>query len=187
LIIVNTSTCDIDRIKTICSVSKKLGRIPVATKRFTSILKALESDEHLSTPRVGVDILRYEDVYEDVKYNQEDYLLLTSAYREQEIIEVEPKSGSCFILSSSEPFGEESEIEFERLKNWLHLFGIPIYHIHSSGHVLPTDLIRLIKKLNPKTIFPIHTECPEAFAAMLKGSFDGRVIIPERGVAYTFL
>ncbi|MEM4316462.1 MAG: hypothetical protein QXQ68_00185 [Candidatus Nitrosocaldaceae archaeon] len=38
------------------------------------------------------------------------------------MIDIKPSNGSCYIYSSSEPFNEESEIEFNRFINWLDHF-----------------------------------------------------------------
>jgi len=179
LVIVNTSTCDIDRIKTVCNVARKTGRTPIASESFTQVLNALKDDKKLRPPKVGKDVLEYEKEWEEAKRRQSEYILLTTFYREKEIIEIEPATSSIFILSSSEPFEEESEIEFERLKNWLELFGVPIHHIHSSGHALPMDLRRTVEALTPKKMFPVHTSSPHAFGKFL---FD---VIKQRGISFT--
>jgi len=188
LAIINTSTCDIDRIKTVCNVARKTGRIPIASESFIKVLNALKDDTKLRPPKVGKDVLEYEKEWEEAKRHQSAYMLLTTFYREKEIIEMEPATSSIFILSSSEPFEEESEIEFERLKNWLELFGVPIYHIHSSGHALPMDLRRTVEALTPKKMFPVHTSSPHAFGKFLFDVIKQRgisFIAPEKGKEYT--
>ena len=34
---------------------------------------------------------------------------------------------------------------------------------HCSGHIIGSDLKQLIKTVNPKNLYPIHTEHPEMF------------------------
>ena len=87
---------------------------------------------------------------------------------------------NIYILASSEPLNEESEISFERLQNWLEIYGIPIYHIHSSGHITPLDLRRLILRLSPKTIIPVHGERPGLLARFI-GEEKATWILPEIG------
>ncbi|MFH0847981.1 MAG: MBL fold metallo-hydrolase RNA specificity domain-containing protein [archaeon] len=70
----------------------------------------------------------------------------------------------------SEPFNEEREIEFDKFKNWLDHFGLPMYHIHCSGHVMPNQLRRIILQIKPKKLFPIHTEHPDLFAKFMQDS-----------------
>ncbi len=39
-------------------------------------------------------------------------------------------------------------------------------YIHTSGHAYASDLQDFVKKLSPKTIIPIHTECPEMYSSL---------------------
>jgi len=48
-----------------------------------------------------------------------------SFYDLEELVEINPQPGSYYILSASEPFNEEMEIDFERLVNWLSHCGLP--------------------------------------------------------------
>jgi len=188
LIIVNTSTYDVDRLRTLRDVASEVGRVLVAPESFLYGLEALREDPVLKVdrklPEIGRDILSYSDVRDEVRARQSNYVLLTAFFREREIIDVEPEPGSYFILSSSEPFEEESEIEFERLKNWLELFGVPLYHIHSSGHAHPHHIRSVIEELEPEVVIPIHTARPESFARFVSDVVErsgGRVVVPKRG------
>ena len=185
LVIVNTSSYDVDRLRTLHQVASEVDRTLVAPEGFLYALEALKGDVGLKgIPEVGRDVLSYTEVKEDLKAEQEKFVLLTAFFREREIIEVEPRPGSYFILCSSEPFEEESEIEFERLKNWLELFGVPIYHIHASGHAHPHHIRTIVKELRPQVVLPIHTPRPYLFARHIKdvvASYGGQVIVPKRG------
>ena len=185
LAIVNTSSYDVDRLRTLHQVASEVGRTLVAPESFLYALEALKSDVKLKDlPEVGRDVLNYSDVKDELKARQREFVLLTAFFREREIIEVEPVPGSYFILSSSEPFEEESEIEFERLKNWLELFGVPIYHIHASGHAHPHHIRELVKALRPEVVLPIHTPRPHLFARHIKdvvASYGGQVVVPKKG------
>lgn len=55
----------------------------------------------------------------------------------EELISLQPAAGSYYVLSASELFNEEMEIDFERLLNWLWHYGLPQYHVHVSGHMMP--------------------------------------------------
>jgi len=185
LVIVNTSTYDVDRLRTIRDSASRVGRTLVAPESFMYALRALEEDVKLKgIPEVGKDVLCYSEVKEELKRCQERFVLLTCFFREKEIIEVEPRPGSYFILSSSEPFEEESEVAFERLKNWLERFGVPIYHIHASGHAHPVDIRQVVRELEPELVIPIHTARPYAFARFVADIVEksgGEVVIPKKG------
>jgi len=60
------------------------------------------------------------------------------------------------------------EIDFERLKNWLEHYGLPQYHVHVSGHIMPLQLRKAVEKINPKMVFPVHTEHPELFRKFVR-------------------
>jgi hypothetical protein len=60
----------------------------------------------------------------EVKQMQ-DRVILAAAFSDlKELIDLRPESGSSYILSSSEPFNEEMEIEYDKFINWLDHFGL---------------------------------------------------------------
>jgi ribonuclease J len=58
------------------------------------------------------------DVFEASK-QQCRVVLGLSLYDFEELVEIQPQAGSRYVLSASEPFNEEMEIDFKRLANWL--------------------------------------------------------------------
>ena len=100
----------------------------------------------------------------------------------KELLDMRPEAGSNFILSSSEPFNEEMELEYDKFVNWLDHFGLPMFHIHCSGHIQPTEIKQVITRIHPKTLFPIHTEHPELYSRYI--SDITRVKIPQKAVTY---
>jgi ribonuclease J len=65
--------------------------------------------------------------------------------------------------SLSEPFNEEMEISFKRMRNWLDHFGLNFVQNHCSGHAPGSDIREIVKTVNPKVLFPVHTEYPGVF------------------------
>ncbi len=80
-----------------------------------------------------------------------------------DLVDLRPSTGSAYVHSMSEPFCEEMEFDFDRLKNWLSLFGVPYHHFHASGHAPRQDLFKVIETVSPRKLLPIHTEHPELF------------------------
>jgi ribonuclease J len=78
------------------------------------------------------------------------------------------KLGSGYVVSASEPFNEEMELDFEKLINWLKHYGLPQYHVHVSGHIMPLQLKMALKQMNGKRIFPAHTEGAELFSRFMR-------------------
>jgi ribonuclease J len=79
-----------------------------------------------------------------------------------DLIDLKPKN-ALYIHSLSEPFNEEMEISYDRMKNWLEHFDIEFFQSHCSGHINGHDLKELIETVHPKKLYPIHTEHPELF------------------------
>ena len=47
------------------------------------------------------------------------------------------------------------------------------FYAHTSGHATTKDLQRLVEALQPKKIVPVHTTCPESYAAVFKQAGHG--------------
>jgi len=117
---------------------------------------------------------------------QSKVVLGCSLYNMEEMVRIKPNGESCYILSGSEPFNEEMEIDYEKLLNWLRHYGLPQYHIHVSGHIMPLELRDVIKEISPKKLFPIHTEDPDLFSRFCN-SLELDVITPSKGENYRWV
>jgi mRNA degradation ribonuclease J1/J2 len=119
----------------------------------------------------------------DLSKQQCKVVLALSFYDLDELVELRPAAGSCYVLSASEPFNEEMEIDFEKLVNWLGHYGLPQYHVQFSGHVMPLQLKSILEEVNAAKVFPIHTENPELFGKFLR-DLRGQVVLAEKGMKY---
>ena len=110
----------------------------------------------------------------EISNNPDKYLLCFSLYDVKNLLDINPKSGT-YIYSSSEAFEEEGEYDFIRLYNWLEHFNFKIHGfdvkkqvnklkptfekgLHASGHVSSAELIKIIEKIDPEIIIPVHTD-----------------------------
>jgi mRNA degradation ribonuclease J1/J2 len=75
------------------------------------------------------------------------------------------------------------EIDFDRLLNWLNHYGLPQYHVHVSGHMMPLRLKSAIKAINPKQVFPVHTENPELFCRFTR-DLASKTTMVQKGIQY---
>lgn len=199
---------DVDRLNTFFEVAKKNGRCLAVSLRQAYLLDALHADKHLHVPALDDDGLlifrkskkRYEkwesalmkrfggggkvlDVFE-VSKQQCNVILAVSFYDFEELNSIQPSPGSCYVLSASEPFNEEMELDYERLVNWLSHYGLPQYHVHVSGHMMPLQLKKALKCMNAKRVFPVHTENAGLFRKFM-GESVGLVTLVDKGVEYT--
>ncbi len=199
---------DVDRLNSFYRIAKKNHRCLAVSLKQAYLLDALAKDVHLQVPSLEDDgllifrkskkrfdgwekqlIERFDgqnkifDVFE-VSKQQCKVILAVSFYDFEELISIQPEAGSCYVLSASEPFNEEMEIDYERLVNWLSHYGLPQYHVHVSGHMMPLQLKAALKKINGKRIFPVHTENAVSVKKFL-GNLKSQVTLVERHKEYT--
>lgn len=132
-----------------------------------------------------------------LKANGDDFILCFSYWDINELIEIDPDPGAVYIYSSSEAFDEEQRFDLKRLTNWLKLFqmqpvGVPNPEtgkvsekekgLHASGHITGPDLLKLIDKINPQIVIPVHTENHEFFR---KNIHSSKLKLPGNGVPIT--
>ncbi|MEM1798410.1 MAG: MBL fold metallo-hydrolase [Candidatus Jordarchaeales archaeon] len=200
LVVAYFASTDIDRLRSFYNVAKRNGRKLILSAKQAYLLNMLHRDTRLKIPSLKDENLmvfkkrkkqytRWEEevmgegvVVEaaDVSRMQREAILVASLYDFEELIDVKPIPGSCYIYSSSEPFSEEMEIDMAKMKNWLDHYGLPQYSVHVSGHVMPIELKKVVARIKPKTVFPVHCEQPEAFARFVKGT-GVKVAVPAVG------
>lgn len=208
VILADFSKSDIDRLKSFYDIAKRNERKLVINVKQAYLLHMLREDKKLEIPSLKDDFIyihqkikkrvyRWENeivslVGEDkllggreIEEDQDKFIVILSLYDLEELVRIKPRPGSCYILSSSEPVNEEMELDYDRLLNWLGHYGIPHYHIHVSGHIMPLQLRTAIEEVNPKLVFPVHCENPEVFRRFLL-DLPCRIILPTKGRKYVF-
>jgi ribonuclease J len=199
---------DVDRLNSFYHIAKKNSRCLAVSLKQAYLLDALRKDKGLRVPALDDEAIlifrkskkrfdkwesqlieRYEgqnkifDVFE-VSKQQCRVVLAVSFYDFEELVSLQPAAGSCYVLSASEPFSEEMEIDYERLINWLRHYGLPQYHVHVSGHMMPLQLKATLKEINAKKIFPVHTESADLFARFMR-DLKSQVTLVEKCKEYT--
>ena len=199
---------DVDRLNSFFHIAKKNQRCLAVSLKQAYLLDALRKDKGLRVPALDDEsmlifrkpkkrfdkwesqlIERYDkqnkifDVFE-VSKQQCKVILALSFYDFEELVPLQPAAGSCYVLSASEPFNEEMEIDYERLVNWLRHYGLPQYHVHVSGHIMPLQLKATLKEINAKRIFPVHTESADLFAKFMR-DLKSQVTLVEKSKEYT--
>jgi ribonuclease J len=205
IVLAEFSYADVDRLNSFFRIAKKNQRCLAVSLKQAYLLNALRADRGLSVPDLSDESVlvfrkskqRYEkwekqileqypsrivDVFE-VSKRQCKVVLALSFYDLEELVEIRPEAGSCYVLSASEPFNEEMELDFEKLRNWLGHYGLPQYHVHVSGHVMPLQLKALLSQINAKKIFPVHTENADLFSKFMR-NLKGQTVQPEKGKEY---
>jgi ribonuclease J len=137
----------------------------------------------------------------DVGANQGEFILSFSFWDLNELPSIQPRAGSLYVFSSSEPHDEEQEMDFWRLHHWLkhfqlRAFGLPAARdgeweipeeergLHASGHACGPDLLRVARGIRPEVLIPVHSEKPEFYVDSLGGSGID-IILPTEGGTVT--
>ncbi|MCS7114897.1 MAG: MBL fold metallo-hydrolase, partial [Nitrososphaerota archaeon] len=210
LVLAEFAYTDVDRLNSFYHVAKENNRFLVISFRQAYLMNALREDKGLRIPELRDErllIFRKSKKAEEAKARRkwerqilEEYpekvvdseeiskkqgkmILSFSFYDLEHLVDVQPRPGSCYISSSSEPFNEEMEIDFERLGNWLRHYGLPQYHVHVSGHIMPFALKQVLKEVDASKIFPVHTEQADLFAKFVRG-LKSETILAEKGKEY---
>jgi ribonuclease J len=205
IVLAEFAYADVDRLNSFFRIAKKDDRCLAVSLKQAYLLNALRADEGLDVPDLseeGVLIFRrskatnyrwenqimeqFPDKVKnafDVSKQQCKVVLALSFYDLEELVEIQPEAGSCYVLSASEPFNEEMEIDCERLTSWLKHYGLPQYHVHVSGHIMPLQLKEVLGHINSEQIFPVHTEHPDLFAKFVR-DLRSKVVLPEKERQY---
>ena len=190
LSIVDFNFKDIDRFMTFYKISKDLGKKLVISFKHACYLEKYHKDKRIHSPDSrdeNIMILKpkrltgtyidedYTDYYikkrlnypniitsEDIIKKPNDYMIVLNFWYFNMFVDLRPNGGK-YIHSLSEPFNEEMEISYQRMRNWINFFELKFVQSHCSGHIFGTDLKNLIETIKPKYLFPIHTEKPGIF------------------------
>lgn len=71
-----------------------------------------------------------------------------------------------YVYGKAEPFSQEMEFSFARLRNWLELAGLKLEYAHTSGHIRGEHLKQFLRESGARRVIPIHTEAADSFAEL---------------------
>ena len=197
---------DVDRLRTFFNIAKENERKFVVKINDAYFLKHLSQDKHLDVPNIDdEDIIIYlpkrgSGQYQDRDYKGKDkeFLDLHNCWTAEQIaarpnkvlcaigfysftalIDMKIKPGARYIHSASEPYNEEQELSQERIDAWIEHFGMGKFQSHCSGHARGSHLLEAVSEIGAKTLYPIHTEHPDAYKKISK-----HMIMVEEGKKY---
>lgn len=205
--IVDFNFKDVDRFTTFYQIAKDLGKQLVISFKHACFLEQYHQDQKLKTPHSTDDHIKillpkrntgtydlkedYRDKFikkrlnypniltaEDIRKNPSQYIIVLNYWYFNTMVDLKPYHG-LYIHSLSEPFNEEMEISYDRMKNWLDHFDLHLMQSHCSGHINGDDLKTMLTTIHPKKLFPIHTEHPKEFSTL-----DVPTVMIEEGKTY---
>ena len=200
LVIADFNFKDMDRMRTFYNVAKENDRKFVVDIANVVYLKHLSKDPQLGVPNFddeNILIFKPEKsswtksqkelldepnivTAADIAKNQDKMLCAFSFWNFGALIDIKPQSGSLYIHSLSEPFNDEGEFDKTRVDTWLDHYGLDRVQSHCSGHSKGQDLLDIVTTVNAKTLFPVHTEHPNAYRKVAKN-----MVLVEEGKKYS--
>ena len=189
---------DVDRLRTLFEAAREADRDLLVSARTAYLLTQVASQFPGGdlpvpgrTPGLSVYARKKKRVFkweapflegavgsDELRHRGERYLLALDLMHFPELIDLRPPKGSPFVHSMSEPFSED-DVDDRVLHNWIDHFGLAFHQMHASGHASGEELMEIVRDVHPRTVFPIHTEHPEAFEVA-----GPAVVSPAIGVAY---
>jgi ribonuclease J len=116
----------------------------------------------------------------EITKNPGKYLCALGFFSFKALVDMNPKSGAVYIHSASEPWTEEQEYGVERRDNWIKHFGMEQHQIHCSGHAKGQDLLDMVREIDAKMLYPIHSEHPKEYKKI-----TDKITLVKLGKQYT--
>jgi len=203
LVLADFAGADVDRLNSFRRACGRCGRKLAVTMRQAHLMRRLRGDPRLEVPDIqdeGILVFKKEKKRyfhwereivglgktvdaSHMAGMQDRIVLVCSFYDFEELVDIKPLPESCYVLSASEPYDEEMELDFERLTNWLVYYGLPQYHIHVSGHIMPLQLRQALRTMGAKKVFPVHSQHPQLFDRFTRNTASTTVLV-EKGREY---
>jgi len=199
LVIADFNFKDMDRLRTFYNIAKENDRKFVVDVKDAAYLEYLSKDPQLNVPKPddeNIEIFapkksswkKFEKEYltgsnittaEEIAKQEDKALCAFSFWHFGALIDIKPKSGALYLHSLSEPFNDEGVLDQRRVDLWLDQFGLNRIQSHCSGHSKGKDLLEIVKNIDAKMLFPIHTEHPDAYKKI-----TDKITIVEKAKTY---
>lgn len=206
LTVADFSTRNYERLDTFVDIARRTGKRMVVTSKDVALLRSvskvdgnvrrdllwvyrsLSDKEWDQVERLMGEGWNVVDP-DDIAAEPDEYLLCFSYWDMIKLLDME-LDGGTYIYSNSEAYDLRQTDNLRKLMNWVELMGLQCRGLamvegelefeegfHSSGHISPGDLWRLVKAISPDHVVPVHCADPQGFADLCPVP----TIIPENG------
>jgi len=188
LILVHTSSQNIDRLVTVFRAAKKTER-RLIIDLYTAVILEATGNRNIpqsNWPEVALyipqlqriqiknnkwfDILKAHSInrifIENLNEVAAKSIMLFRPLHIRDLEKADCVKDAIYIYSQWEGYWEQDSYKY--LRDWLVRNNIPKISIHTSGHACPDDLKRFVLALKPKEVVPIHTFNPEKYSDLFK-------------------
>ena len=197
LVIADFGPRNVERLISFLNIANRTDRYLVVLSKDAYLLEAMNKvDNSVPTaanhPRIKIYLDRSSQMkvweqllvaknknklvrWQDVSDNPNKYIICLSLYDLPRLLDINPKQGT-YILSTTEPFNVEMEMDFARLNNWIKRFNLSLIGdpdkktdqkhagFHTGGHATSEEIFAFIETVNPQMLIPVHTEYPNLMA-----------------------
>ena len=207
-ILVNCSGQNIDRLISLYRTAKKTDRIFLVDLYTANVLKRLNNHSD-SIPHPSPDFPEIKVFYSYrlknrlLKSEQEDLVYNFDSYRMKKSQLLEQKNNIIMLVRATmlkdlqmlgdmdADFYREAKFvysmwdgylqqeKYRDLKNFIEQENMGFYKIHTSGHARRSAIKRVVNKLKPQKVFPIHTMNPDEYRKL-----DGEIIKLKNGISF---
>ncbi len=186
LVIANYSLRDIDRFRSFYLATKENGRKLLINTKQAYLLKMLQDDPNLDIPSVTDPHIQVykrsktkfykweEQLFEELhlveknNFDQSTAVFHCDFWNLPDLIDIKPKQHSTYLYSHGDPFDIEGELDFNRMMEWINHYNLKFKQYHASGHASQYDLIKIVNKIEPDLVIPIHSEQPELYEDLIE-------------------
>lgn len=197
LVVADFGPRNVERLVSFLDIANKTGRDLVVLSKDAYLLEAMSKvDNSIPTAANHTRIKIYLDRssqmkvweqsliaqnknelvrWQEVSDHPEKYIICLSLYDLPRLLDINPQRGT-YILSTTEPFNVEMEMDFARLNNWIKRFNLSLIGdpdkktdprhtgFHTGGHATGEEIFKFIETVNPQMLVPVHTEHPNLMA-----------------------
>jgi len=206
LTIADFSANNFERLDTFIGIAKETGKRMVVTHKDVAFLESIAKVDgnvrkdalwvyrSLSPDDVDdVETLRDKGWQvadpDDIAKSPDEYMLCFSFWDMTKLLDLDWKGGT-YVYSNSMAYDLKQVDNLQKLMNWIDLFGFKCRGLamvdgeldfeegfHSSGHLSLNDLWRVVERISPDVVIPVHCSYPEKFADLC----PIRTVVPIKG------
>lgn len=109
-----------------------------------------------------------------------DFVVAPEPYEFPALLDLPLSADSAYVHANGEPLGA-FDPRWSLLTGWLATLSVPLHTIGCSGHASPDDLHRMVQRIHPTTVAPIHTTEP----TRLHPPIGTHRLVPSYATRYT--
>jgi ribonuclease J len=170
LVLVAMYPRDVERAGEFVTLAREAGRALVWPQPVADMLRRVGVPGAVSWDTVSLDAVRA---------TPGSFVVAPEPYDFAGLLDLPVGPDACYLHANGEPLGP-FDPRWSLLTDWLDALSVPLATIGCSGHASGDDLHRMVERIGPGVVFPIHTTAP----ARLHPPVGVRRVVADYGTAY---